>query len=64
MITLPDGRSLGYAQYGDTHGKPLLLFHGTPGSRYFHHPATRMENHFSSFMVLPDLVISIIQMTI
>jgi hypothetical protein len=25
---LPDGRKLGYAEYGDHDGKPLLYFHG------------------------------------
>ena len=32
-IRLPDGRHLGYAEYGDPQGMPLLFFHGTPGSR-------------------------------
>ena len=32
-IRLPDGRQLGYAEYGDPDGMPLLFFHGTPGSR-------------------------------
>jgi pimeloyl-ACP methyl ester carboxylesterase len=32
-IRLPDGRHLGYAEYGDPDGIPLLYFHGTPGSR-------------------------------
>lgn len=32
-ITLPDGRSLGYAQYGDPSGKPIIKLHGLPGSR-------------------------------
>lgn len=32
-ITLKDGRTLGYAEYGDPKGVPLLFFHGTPGSR-------------------------------
>lgn len=31
--TLPDGRQLGYAEYGDANGKPLLYFHGFPSSR-------------------------------
>jgi len=33
-ITLPDGRTLGYADYGDPEGIPLIGFHGTPGSRF------------------------------
>lgn len=30
---LPDGRKLGYAEYGTPSGKPLLYFHGYPSSR-------------------------------
>jgi pimeloyl-ACP methyl ester carboxylesterase len=37
-IRLRDGRRLAYAEYGDPQGKPILFFHGTPGSRLFHHP--------------------------
>ncbi|KAH4350892.1 hypothetical protein HBH98_038800 [Parastagonospora nodorum] len=32
-MTLPDGRKLGYAQYGSPIGKPILYQHGFPGSR-------------------------------
>jgi pimeloyl-ACP methyl ester carboxylesterase len=32
-VRLPDGRRLGYAEYGDPSGKPVLHFHGTPDSR-------------------------------
>ncbi|CAO2656608.1 Nn.00g054110.m01.CDS01 [Neocucurbitaria sp. VM-36] len=32
-ITLPDGRKLGYAQYGSLTGKAILYLHGLPGSR-------------------------------
>jgi len=32
-VTLPDGRTLAYAEYGDLEGAPVLSFHGTPGSR-------------------------------
>jgi pimeloyl-ACP methyl ester carboxylesterase len=37
-ITLTDGRTLAYAEYGDPRGKPVFFFHGTPGSRLFHPP--------------------------
>lgn len=32
-LTLPDGRTLGYAEYGHPEGRPLFFFHGFPGSR-------------------------------
>jgi pimeloyl-ACP methyl ester carboxylesterase len=31
--TLPGGRRIGYADWGDPDGRPLLFFHGTPASR-------------------------------
>jgi pimeloyl-ACP methyl ester carboxylesterase len=37
-IRLRDGRQLAYAEYGDPQGNPVFFFHGTPGSRLFHHP--------------------------
>ena len=38
ILTLSDGRSLAYAEYGDPRGKPVFLFHGMPGSRFFRPP--------------------------
>jgi pimeloyl-ACP methyl ester carboxylesterase len=32
-MTLPDGRTLAYAEYGDPAGYPLVWLHGSPGSR-------------------------------
>lgn len=32
-FTLPSGRKIGYAQYGDLNGKPIICLHGIPGSR-------------------------------
>lgn len=32
-VTLPDGRRLAYTEWGVPDGKPVLYFHGTPGSR-------------------------------
>lgn len=32
-IRLRDGRMLGYAEYGDRSGTPVMYFHGSPGSR-------------------------------
>jgi hypothetical protein len=33
IMTLPDGRKLGYAEYGLATGIPVLYHHGFPGSR-------------------------------
>jgi hypothetical protein len=32
-LTLRDGRTLGYAEWGDPDGKPILLFGGSTSSR-------------------------------
>jgi pimeloyl-ACP methyl ester carboxylesterase len=32
-VTLADGRKLGWAEYGEREGRPVLWFHGTPGAR-------------------------------
>lgn len=34
VITTPDGRQLGVAEYGPADGTPLFSLHGTPGARY------------------------------
>lgn len=33
LVTLPSGRNLGYAEYGDPQGRPVFFFHGWPSSR-------------------------------
>jgi pimeloyl-ACP methyl ester carboxylesterase len=33
VLRLPNGRALGFAEYGAPDGSPLLFFHGTPGAR-------------------------------
>ena len=33
LLTLPDGRKLAYAEFGNPDGYPVLYFHGTPSSR-------------------------------
>ena len=37
-LTLRDGRTLAWQEYGPSSGRPLLRFQGTPGSRYSRHP--------------------------
>ena len=34
----PDGRRIGYVERGDSGGMPVVLHHGTPGSRLGNHP--------------------------
>ena len=34
QLGLSDGRSIGYAEYGDPQGRPVLYFHGLPSSRF------------------------------
>ena len=34
IVKLHDGRSLGYAEYGDLKGFPIFYFHGWPTSRF------------------------------
>jgi pimeloyl-ACP methyl ester carboxylesterase len=38
LLRLSDGRSLGFAQYGEAAAWPVLLFQGTPTSRLPHNP--------------------------
>jgi pimeloyl-ACP methyl ester carboxylesterase len=33
-LRLVDGRRVGYAEFGDPHGLPVVALHGTPGSRF------------------------------
>lgn len=41
-ILLAGGRRLGFAEYGDPAGRPVLWFHGTPGGRRQIPPAARI----------------------
>jgi pimeloyl-ACP methyl ester carboxylesterase len=41
-LTLPDGRTLAYAQWGDPTGRPIIALHGTPGCRLNRHPSNEM----------------------
>ena len=41
-FSLSDGRVLGFAEQGDPAGRPLLMFHGLPGSRLTRHPDARI----------------------
>src|SRR5215218_4546215 len=43
QVNLSDGSSVGYAEYGDPMGKPVLHFHGFPSSRFEGHRPTMDE---------------------
>jgi len=52
QIRLPDGRALGYAEYGDPTGKPVIFFTGAPSSRFLHPPTEPTEALGARLIVL------------
>lgn len=54
VIRLSDGRRLAYAVYGDPQGTPVFLFHGTPGSRFWHHPNQSIALELGARILVPD----------
>ena len=52
QIRLPDGRALGYAEYGDPAGKPVIFFTGAPSSRFLHPPTEPTEALGARLIVL------------
>lgn len=53
-IRLPDGRSLSYRLLGDPQGRPLMMFHGTPGSRAGHREGDPLATTPGLRLILPD----------
>jgi pimeloyl-ACP methyl ester carboxylesterase len=53
-LKLPDGRFLGYAEYGDPGGRPLLFFHGTYGSRRLGQVLDTTAAEFGVRVIAPD----------
>ena len=53
-IRLRDGRKLGYAEYGASDGRPVFLFHGTPGSRLLPHPDATIAVDLQVRLIAPD----------
>jgi pimeloyl-ACP methyl ester carboxylesterase len=53
-LTLADGRTLGYARYGDPAGRPVLALHGAPSSRLMFKGADAMAREAGLLLVAPD----------
>ncbi len=54
MITLPDGRLLAYAEYGDPAGRPVFFFHGMPGSRIWRPPFDEKTRQLGARLITVD----------
>ena len=52
-ITLSDGRSLGFAEYGDPDGFVVFFMHGQPGNRLFH-PDSSITKSAGIRLIIPD----------
>src|SRR4051812_21982958 len=53
-LRLRDGRTLGYATYGDPAGRPILLMHGYPDSRLTRHPDDSLTASLGVRLIVPD----------
>ncbi len=53
-VTLPDGRVLSYAEYGDPDGLPVFALHGTPGSRLNFTPIDELAQARRLRVIAPD----------
>ncbi len=54
ILTLPEGRSVGFAEYGDRHGYPVVVCHGTPGSRLMLQFADGPARDLGLRVIIPD----------
>ena len=39
LIPTSSGHELAVCEWGPSHGEPVFVLHGSPGSRYIRHPA-------------------------
>ncbi|MFB6815207.1 alpha/beta fold hydrolase [Streptomyces sp. NPDC056347] len=53
-LTAPDGRRIAYCSYGDPAAPPVIVLHGTPGSRYEGLPLGRAAEGAGLRLVFPD----------
>jgi len=53
-LTLKDGRTLGYAEYGVPTGTPIIGFHGMPGSRFVMESVDKAALTCGARLIAPD----------
>ncbi len=53
-LALKDGRTLGYAEFGDPTGTPVIGFHGMPGSRLVMKSAEKAALASGAHLIAPD----------
>lgn len=53
-LTLSDGRTLGFAEFGDPKGKPVVGLHPITGSRFQCHPALSILEQLGIRFIVPD----------
>ena len=53
-LELSDGRALGFADYGRSDAVPVMLFHGTPGSRVYGLDGDHLLDEFGVRVVCPE----------
>lgn len=54
LVMLPSGRRLGYAEYGDPAGRPLVFLHGTPSTRMMFRLGDRAAREAGVRLIAPD----------
>jgi pimeloyl-ACP methyl ester carboxylesterase len=54
LLRLHDGRTVGCETYGDPNGQPVLMLHGTPGSRLMFGPADAAAQRLGLRLICPD----------
>jgi pimeloyl-ACP methyl ester carboxylesterase len=54
VLSVADGRQLGYAEFGDERGLPVLALHGTPGSRLMFALADEPARQRNLRVISPD----------
>ncbi len=54
FFALPDGRRLGYVEFGDSSGIPVFGFHGTPGSRFMFRLVDEPARRLGLRIIAPD----------